>query len=109
MDRYKQAYAQKTDKRKLEEIMAGADVFIGLSIAGALKPEMLKEMNDNPIVMALANPTPEIMPAVAREARPDAMICTGRSDFPNQVNNVLCFRLSFAAHWMWRQQPSMNR
>ncbi len=95
MDRYKQAYAQKTDKRKLEEIMPGADVFIGLSAAGVLKPEMLKEMKENPIVMALANPTPEIMPELAREARSDAMICTGRSDYPNQVNNVLCFPFIF--------------
>ncbi len=95
MDRYKQAYAQKTDKRKLEDIMPGADVFIGLSAAGVLKPEMLKEMATNPIIMALANPTPEIMPELAREARPDAMICTGRSDYPNQVNNVLCFPFIF--------------
>jgi len=95
MDRYKQAYAQKTDKRKLEDIMPGADVFIGLSAAGILKPEMLKEMKENPIVMALANPTPEIMPELAREARADAMICTGRSDYPNQVNNVLCFPFIF--------------
>lgn len=95
MDRYKQVYAQKTDKRKLTEIMEGADVFVGLSAAGVLKPEMLKEMNENPIIMALANPTPEIMPELAREARPDAMICTGRSDYPNQVNNVLCFPFIF--------------
>ncbi|MGI9350842.1 MAG: phosphate acyltransferase, partial [Rhizobiaceae bacterium] len=95
MDRYKKAYAQKTDLRKLEELMPGADVFIGLSAAGVLKPEMLKEMAKSPIVMALANPTPEIMPELAREARPDAMICTGRSDYPNQVNNVLCFPFIF--------------
>lgn len=95
MDPYKQVYAQKTDKRELNEIMPGADVFIGLSAAGVLKPEMLKEMKENPIVMALANPTPEIMPELAREARPDAMICTGRSDYPNQVNNVLCFPFIF--------------
>ena len=95
MDRYKQVYAQKTDKRELAEIMPGADVFIGLSAAGVLKPEMLKEMKENPIVMALANPTPEIMPELAREARSDAMICTGRSDYPNQVNNVLCFPFIF--------------
>jgi malate dehydrogenase (oxaloacetate-decarboxylating)(NADP+) len=75
--------------------MPDADVFIGLSAAGVLKPEMLKDMAKNPIVMALANPTPEIMPELAREARPDAMICTGRSDYPNQVNNVLCFPFMF--------------
>ena len=95
MDRYKQVYAQKTQKRELAEIMPDADVFIGLSAAGVLKPEMLKEMKENPIVMALANPTPEIMPELAREARSDAMICTGRSDYPNQVNNVLCFPFIF--------------
>ncbi len=95
MDRYKQVYAQKTDKRELAEIMPDTDVFIGLSAAGVLKPEMLKEMKENPIVMALANPTPEIMPELAREARADAMICTGRSDYPNQVNNVLCFPFIF--------------
>ena len=95
MDPYKEVYAQKTDLRKLEELMPGADVFIGLSAAGVLKPEMLKEMAENPIIMALANPTPEIMPELAREARPDAMICTGRSDYPNQVNNVLCFPFMF--------------
>jgi len=95
MDRYKGAYAQKTDKRKLAELMDDADVFIGLSAAGVLKPEMLKKMAKNPIIMALANPTPEIMPELAREARPDAMICTGRSDYPNQVNNVLCFPFIF--------------
>ncbi|MEM7067655.1 MAG: NADP-dependent malic enzyme [Pseudomonadota bacterium] len=95
MDRYKKAYAQKTDKRTLADVMPGADIFIGLSAAGILKPEMLEEMSDNPIIMALANPTPEIMPELAREARPDAMICTGRSDYPNQVNNVLCFPFIF--------------
>ncbi len=95
MDPYKEKYSQKTDKRELAEIMPGADVFIGLSAAGVLKPEMLKEMTENPIVMALANPTPEIMPELARKARPDAMICTGRSDYPNQVNNVLCFPFMF--------------
>ena len=95
MDPYKEAYSQDTDKRELHEIMPDADVFIGLSAAGVLKPEMLKDMAKNPIVMALANPTPEIMPELAREARPDAMICTGRSDYPNQVNNVLCFPFMF--------------
>jgi len=95
MDRYKGAYAQKTDMRELAELMDDADVFIGLSAAGVLKPEMLKKMAKDPIIMALANPTPEIMPELAREARPDAMICTGRSDYPNQVNNVLCFPFIF--------------
>ncbi|WP_193177540.1 NADP-dependent malic enzyme [Oricola nitratireducens] len=95
MDQWKSVYAQKTDKRKLTDVIPGADVFLGLSAAGVLKPECLKEMADRPLVMALANPVPEIMPDVAREARPDAMICTGRSDFPNQVNNVLCFPYIF--------------
>jgi len=95
MDRYKGAYAQKTDARELAEIMDDADVFIGLSAAGILKPELLKKMAASPIIMALANPVPEIMPELAREARPDAMICTGRSDYPNQVNNVLCFPFIF--------------
>ena len=95
MDRWKAVYAQKTDKRKLTDVIPGADVFLGLSAAGVLKPECLKEMAEKPLIMALANPVPEIMPDVAREARPDAMICTGRSDFPNQVNNVLCFPYIF--------------
>ena len=73
----------------------GADIFLGLSAPDVLKPEMVKAMADQPLIMALANPTPEIMPDEARKARPDAMICTGRSDFPNQVNNVLCFPYIF--------------
>lgn len=95
MDPYKGVFAQKTDLRSLAEVIAGADIFIGLSAGGVLKPEMLKAMADRPLIMALANPTPEIMPELARDARPDAMICTGRSDFPNQVNNVLCFPFIF--------------
>ena len=95
MDPYKEAYAKDTNARSLTDIMEGADVFLGLSSAGILKPEMLKEMAERPMVMALANPTPEIMPEIAKEARPDAMICTGRSDYPNQVNNVLCFPFIF--------------
>lgn len=95
MDPYKGAFAQKSDKRTLGEAIEGADVFLGLSAGGVLKPEMCKKMADNPLILALANPNPEIMPDLAREARPDAMICTGRSDFPNQVNNVLCFPYIF--------------
>ena len=91
MDRWKAVYAQKTDKRVLADVIGGADIFLGLSAPNVLKPEMVKAMADQPLVMALANPNPEIMPDEARKARPDAMICTGRSDFPNQVNNVLCF------------------
>ncbi|RTL53013.1 MAG: NADP-dependent malic enzyme [Bradyrhizobiaceae bacterium] len=95
MDKWKSIYAQKTDKRTLAEVIVGADIFLGLSGPNVLTPEMLKTMGDGPLIMALANPTPEIMPDEARKARPDAMICTGRSDFPNQVNNVLCFPFIF--------------
>ncbi|WP_370691428.1 NADP-dependent malic enzyme [Affinirhizobium pseudoryzae] len=95
MDPWKEVYAQKSDKRVLSESIGGADVFLGLSAAGVLKPELLEQMAEKPLIMALANPTPEIMPELARAARPDAMICTGRSDFPNQVNNVLCFPYIF--------------
>src|ERR1700756_37497 len=95
MDRWKAVYVQKTDKRTLGDVIGGADIFLGLSAPNVLKPEMVKAMADQPLVMALANPDPEIMPDEARKARPDAMICTGRSDFPNQVNNVLCFPFIF--------------
>ena len=95
MDDNKARYAQKTDARKLADIIAGADIFLGLSAARVLKPELLKQMADKPLIMALANPEPEIMPDLAKQARPDAVIATGRSDFPNQVNNVLCFPFIF--------------
>ncbi len=95
MDRWKSVYVQKTDARVLADVIGDADVFLGLSAAGVLKPELLKQMAPNPLIMALANPNPEIMPEEARAARADAMICTGRSDFPNQVNNVLCFPYIF--------------
>ncbi|GJD36996.1 NADP-dependent malic enzyme [Methylobacterium aerolatum] len=95
MDRWKDVYAQETEKRTLAEVIPGADVFIGLSAGGVLKPEFLREMAPKPLIMALANPYPEIMPDLAEKERPDAMICTGRSDFPNQVNNVLCFPYIF--------------
>src|SRR6476660_1057103 len=95
MDDNKARYAQATDARKLADIIPGADIFIGLSAPRVLKPEMLKQMADRPLIMALANPEPEIMPDVAKAARPDAIIATGRSDFPNQVNNVLCFPFIF--------------
>src|SRR3954449_6850786 len=95
MDRWKSVYAQKTDKRKLGEVIDGADIFLGLSAPGVLKPDMVKRMAPQPLIMALANPTPEILPEEAVAARPDAMICTGRSDYPNQVNNVLCFPYIF--------------
>src|SRR5579872_3161689 len=95
MDRWKAVYAQKTEARKLADVIDGADIFLGLSAAGVLKPELLKRMAKDPLIMALANPTPEIMPELAVAERPDAMICTGRSDYPNQVNNVLCFPYIF--------------
>ena len=95
MDRWKAVYARETGARTLAEVIDGADIFLGLSAGGVLKPDMLERMAPEPLVMALANPTPEIMPEIALEARPDAMICTGRSDYPNQVNNVLCFPYIF--------------
>jgi malate dehydrogenase (oxaloacetate-decarboxylating)(NADP+) len=95
MDPWKDVYAQDSDNRVLADSIGGADVFLGLSAAGVLKPELLEKMAQKPLIMALANPNPEIMPEAARAVRPDAMICTGRSDFPNQVNNVLCFPYIF--------------
>lgn len=95
MDRWKSVYAQKTDARKLDDIIGGADIFLGVSAGNVLKPEMVKKMAPTPLILALANPTPEIMPEDARAVRPDALICTGRSDYPNQVNNVLCFPYIF--------------
>ena len=95
MDRWKAKFAQPTDARSLADVIGGADVFLGLSAPGVLTPEHLKSMASDPLVLALANPVPEIMPELARDARDDAMICTGRSDFPNQVNNVLCFPYIF--------------
>jgi malate dehydrogenase (oxaloacetate-decarboxylating)(NADP+) len=95
MDRWKDPYVKDTAARELKDVIEGADVFLGLSAAGVLKPELLAHMAPRPLILALANPVPEIMPELARQARPDAMICTGRSDFPNQVNNVLCFPYIF--------------
>ncbi|MGB1894749.1 MAG: NADP-dependent malic enzyme, partial [Candidatus Puniceispirillaceae bacterium] len=95
MNQWKSAHAVKTEARSLSDAIRGADVFLGLSVAKAMTPEMLKSMADKPIVFAMANPEPEIMPDVAKKARPDAIIATGRSDFPNQVNNVLGFPYIF--------------
>ncbi|WP_019222596.1 NADP-dependent malic enzyme [Bartonella rattaustraliani] len=95
MDRWKVNYAQETNARTLSEIIDNADIFLGVSAGGVLKPEYLKKMAPNPLILALANPVPEIMPEEAHSVRPDAMICTGRSDYPNQVNNVLCFPYIF--------------
>jgi len=95
MNQWKSAHAVKTEARTLADALKGADVFLGLSAAKAMTPDMIKSMADRPIVFAMANPEPEIMPDVAKKARPDAIIATGRSDYPNQVNNVLGFPYIF--------------
>ena len=95
MDEDKIQFVQKTDKRSLAEVIDGADVFLGLSAGGVLKPEMVKKMAKKPIIMALANPTPEILPEEVLKVRDDAIMATGRTDYPNQVNNVLCFPYIF--------------
>ncbi len=95
MNPHKDQFAQKTDLRTLDDVIGGADLFLGLSGPNVLKPEMVEKMAKTPIIFALANPTPEILPQAAREVAPDAIIATGRSDFPNQVNNVLCFPFIF--------------
>ena len=95
MDSAKQRYARDTKARTLADIVKDADIFLGLSAAGVLSGEMVKTMAARPIILALANPTPEILPELARAARPDAIIATGRSDYPNQVNNALCFPYIF--------------
>ena len=95
MDDNKARYAQPTSARSLAELLPGTDIFLGLSAARVLKPEWLAKMSDKPLILALANPEPEIMPDIAKAARPDAIIATGRSDFPNQVNNELCFPFIF--------------
>jgi len=95
MDDNKARYAQDTGARTLQELLPGADIFLGLSAGKVLKPEWLGAMADKPLILALANPEPEILPDLAKAARPDAVIATGRSDYPNQVNNVLCFPFIF--------------
>ena len=95
LDQWKSAHAAKTEARTLEQALKGADAFFGLSAAGALKPEMVKDMAKQPIIFAMANPDPEITPPDAKAARPDAIVATGRSDYPNQVNNVLGFPFIF--------------
>jgi malate dehydrogenase (oxaloacetate-decarboxylating)(NADP+) len=95
MDPDKQRYARDTDKRTLADIMVGADIFLGLSAGGVLKPEMVATMAERPVILALANPYPEILPEDAKAVRPDCIIATGRSDYPNQVNNALCFPYIF--------------
>ncbi len=95
MDQWKSAHAIDTDARSLEEALVGADIFLGLSAAGALKPEYVKHMAPQPIIFAMANPDPEITPPEAKRVRPDCIVATGRSDYPNQVNNVLGFPFIF--------------
>jgi malate dehydrogenase (oxaloacetate-decarboxylating)(NADP+) len=95
MDKFKEEFAVETNARSLDDAIEGADVFLGLSAAGALSQENCAKMAQNPLVMALANPTPEIMPDLVKEVHPDAIVCTGRSDYTNQVNNVLCFPFLF--------------
>lgn len=95
MDPYKEKFANDTNARTLEDALEDADIFLGLSGPKALNADMVSKMGNAPLIMALANPTPEIMPDEARKGKPDAIICTGRSDFPNQVNNVLCFPFLF--------------
>ncbi len=95
MDPDKERFALDTKARQLDEVMAGADVFLGLSAGGVLKPASVRKMAERPLILALANPEPEIRPELAREARPDCVIATGRTDYPNQVNNVLCFPFIF--------------
>jgi malate dehydrogenase (oxaloacetate-decarboxylating)(NADP+) len=95
MDPDKERFAIETRSRTLDEVIAGADIFLGLSAGGVLKPAMVKKMAERPLILALANPEPEIRPELAREVRPDCVIATGRSDYVNQVNNVLCFPFIF--------------
>ena len=95
MDQYKAHYARETDLTTLKEALVGADAFLGLSVPGVIDQDDVKNMADRPVIFALANPTPEIMPELVKEVRPDALIATGRSDYPNQVNNVLCFPFLF--------------
>jgi malate dehydrogenase (oxaloacetate-decarboxylating)(NADP+) len=95
MDPFKARYARQTDARRLEEVLEGADVFLGLSAPRVLKAEWLSKLGPRPLILALANPEPEILPEAVRAARPDAIVATGRTDYPNQVNNVLCFPFIF--------------
>lgn len=95
VDPTKKVYSQKTKYRTVADALDKADIFLGLSVAGVIKPDMLAPMAKNPLILALANPVPEILPEDAKSARPDAIVATGRSDYPNQVNNVLCFPFIF--------------
>ena len=109
MEANKARYAQETSARLLSDIVRDADVFLGCSTAGVLSAEMVKTMAARPVILALANPEPEIRPELARAARPDCIAATGRSDYPNQVNNVLCFPTSSAAPSIAAQRASPTR
>ena len=110
LDDSKKRYAIKDNgQRKLADAMAGADIFMGLSGPKLVSQDMVKSMARAPLILAMANPEPEILPPLVKEVRPDAIIGTGRSDYPNQVNNVLCFPSSSAARWTWAPPPSMKR
>ena len=102
-------FAQKTELTTLDDVIDGADLFLGLSAAGVLTQSMVEKMSDQPIIFALANPNPEIMPKEARAVKPNAIIATGRSDVPNQVNNVLCFPFIFRGRLMLVQQPLIQK
>ena len=109
MDEDKIQFAQRTSARTLTEVIADADIFLGLSAAGVLKPDMVRRMAAKPLILALANPNPEITPEEVRAVRADAIMATGRTDYPNQVNNVLCFPTSSAARWTRARPPSPTR
>ena len=109
MDAEKARFAQPTEARTLDEVIGAADVFLGLSAGGVLTADMVRRMAANPLILALANPTPEILPEEARAARADAVIATGRSDYPNQVNNVLCFPFVFRGALDVGPPPSPGR
>ena len=106
---YLDELAADTDARTLADAIDGADVFVGVSAAGRAHPGMLKSMNDSPIVFALANPVPEISYSLARQTRPDVIVATGRSDYPNQINNVMPFPISSVARWIRARAASMTR
>jgi malate dehydrogenase (oxaloacetate-decarboxylating)(NADP+) len=103
MDAHKREFARDTEARTLADAVNGADVFLGLSGPGVLTADMVKTMAKDPVIFALANPTPEIMPEIAKAARPDAIVATGRSDYPNQVNNVLCFPVHISGRFGCRR------
>ena len=109
MNKYKERFLIETEARTLTDALRDADVFYGLSVANVLTPEMVKVMAKDPIIFAMANPDPEIQPELAKEARKDVIIATGRSDYPNQVNNVWDFRSSSVVHWMCVPGRSMKK